>query len=203
MFGILEPSLTLQCPWTITLKKVCQSSFFSNSQSSIRKMLPKSTAEILVHAFITSRLDNGNALLNGISEQQIHKLHIVQNSAARVLKKTLANSTTLRLFEGNFTGCPYAWYAKRYNTKPRYKTALLTWKARNNMAPSYISELLTPYIPPHSSFIWQMFTWNSKNILYFLRWWRILRCCTRTVEFTAFASSSDNQFKTGLKTFFI
>ena len=35
-------------------------------------MLPKSSAEILVHAFITLRLDNGNALLNGISEQQIH-----------------------------------------------------------------------------------------------------------------------------------
>ena len=51
-------------------------------------MLPKSTAEILVHAFITSRLDNGNALLNGISEQQIHKFQIVQNSAARVLTNT-------------------------------------------------------------------------------------------------------------------
>ena len=45
------------------IKKVCQSSFFQICNlSSIRKMLPNSTAEILVHAFITSRLDNGNAL---------------------------------------------------------------------------------------------------------------------------------------------
>ena len=71
------------------IKKVCQSSFFQiRNLSSIRKMLPKSTAEILVHAFITSRLDNGNVLLNGICEQQIHKLQIVQNSAARVLTNT-------------------------------------------------------------------------------------------------------------------
>ena len=88
MLVTLESSLTLQCPWTITLKKVCQSSFFQiRNLSSIRKMLPKSTAEILVHAFITSRLDNRNALWNGISEQQIHKLQIVQNLSSLCLNK--------------------------------------------------------------------------------------------------------------------
>ena len=143
MFGILESSLTLQCPWTITLKKVCQSSFFQiRNLSSIRKMLPKSTAEILVHAFIISRLDNGNALLNGISEQQIHKLQIVQNSAARVLTNThkFDHITPVRR--------ELHWLPIR--ERIQYKAALLTWKARNNMAPSYISELLTPYIPPRT-----------------------------------------------------
>ena len=147
-------------------------------------MLPKSTAEILVHAFITSRLGNGYALLNGISEQHIHKLQIVQNSAARVLTNT-------RKFD-HITPVRRELHWLPIRKRIQYKTALLTWKASNNMAPSYTCDF-SLHIFPHalSSFIWQMFTWNSKNILYFLRWSRILRCCTRTVEFTAFASSSD------------
>ena len=41
-----------------------------------------------MHAFVASRLDNRNALLNGISEQQLTKVQLVQKSAARVLTKT-------------------------------------------------------------------------------------------------------------------
>ena len=41
-----------------------------------------------MYAFVTSHLDNGNALLNGITEQQLKKLQLVQNSTARVLTKT-------------------------------------------------------------------------------------------------------------------
>ena len=32
--------------------------------------------------------DNGNALINGISEQQLKKLQLIQNYAARILTKT-------------------------------------------------------------------------------------------------------------------
>ena len=64
------------------VKNICQSAYFQiRNLSSIRKLLPKDTAEILMHAFVTSRLDNGNALLNGIAEQQLAKLQLVQNSA--------------------------------------------------------------------------------------------------------------------------
>ena len=87
-------------------------------------------------------LDNGNALLNGISEQQIHKLQIVQNSAARVLTNT-------RKFD-HITPVRRELHWLPIRERIQYKTALLTWKARNNMAPSYISELLTPYIPPRT-----------------------------------------------------
>ena len=124
-----------------------------------------------------------NALLNGISEQQIHKLQIVQNSAARVLTDT-------RKFD-HITPVRRELHWLPIRERIQYKTALLTWKAHNNMAPSYISELLTPYIPPRTlRSSDECLLETAKNILYFLRWSRILRCCT-TVKFAAFASSSD------------
>ncbi len=48
-------------------------------------MLSMSNAEILIHAFMTSRLDYCNALLGGCSARLINKLQMVQNAAARVL----------------------------------------------------------------------------------------------------------------------
>ncbi len=47
-----------------------------------------SNAEMLIHAFMTSRLDYGNALLGGCSARLINKLQMVQNVAARVLTRT-------------------------------------------------------------------------------------------------------------------
>ena len=57
------------------IKKIRQSVYnvLPNQESKQHKKTPKYTAEILMHAFVTSRLDNGNALPNGISEQQLKK----------------------------------------------------------------------------------------------------------------------------------
>ncbi len=43
-----------------------------------------SNAEIVIHAFMTSRLDYCNVLLGGCSVRLINKLQLVQNAAARV-----------------------------------------------------------------------------------------------------------------------
>ena len=40
------------------------------------------TAKTLVHAFVTSKLDNCNALLCGLSKYKIQRLQHVSNSAA-------------------------------------------------------------------------------------------------------------------------
>ncbi len=47
-----------------------------------------SNAEMLIHAFMTSRLDYCNALLGGCSARLINKLQMVQNAAARVFTRT-------------------------------------------------------------------------------------------------------------------
>ena len=64
---------------TMTLKRhisniVRVSSFHIRNISRIRKYLNQSAAEQIIHAFVTSRLDNGNALLYGLPQNQISRL---------------------------------------------------------------------------------------------------------------------------------
>ena len=122
------------------VKKVCQSSYHQiRNISSIRILLSNDTAAILVHAFITSRLDHGNSLLYGISGHLLDKLQRTQNAAARVLTRSHKydhiTSTLVKLH----------WLPIRKRIE--FKILLLTWKALNGLAPSYIKQLLTPYSP--------------------------------------------------------
>ncbi len=70
------------------VSSICKTAFFHlKNISKLRPMLSTSNAEILIHAFMTSRLDYCNALLGGCSAHLINKLQLVQN-AARVLTRT-------------------------------------------------------------------------------------------------------------------
>ncbi len=101
---------------------VTKTAFFHlRNIAKLRNMLSVSDAEKLVHAFMTSRLDYCNALLGGCPASSINKLQIVQNAAARVL--------TLLQF---------------------YKILLLGYKALNDLAPAYLTNLLSRYNPTRS-----------------------------------------------------
>ncbi len=68
------------------VSSICKNSFFHlKNISKLRPMLSMSIAEMLIHAFMTSRLDYCNTLLGGCSARLINKLQMVQNAAARVL----------------------------------------------------------------------------------------------------------------------
>ena len=57
---------------------VCQSGYYHlKNLTSVRKYLNHSTAELGVHAFVTSQLDMGNSLLYGTCKNQIHNLQLV------------------------------------------------------------------------------------------------------------------------------
>ena len=53
--------------------------------AKIRKFISPSATEVLIHAFVISKLDFCNALLHGLPKYQISKLQYVQNAAARVV----------------------------------------------------------------------------------------------------------------------
>ena len=53
--------------------------------SYIRKYLSSNTTEILVYAFVFSKLDHYNSLIYGLLDYQIKKLQHVHNTAARLI----------------------------------------------------------------------------------------------------------------------
>ena len=53
--------------------------------SQVRKCLDMQNCEILIHVFVTSRLDCQNAILYGLPDYLLDKLQRFQNAAARLL----------------------------------------------------------------------------------------------------------------------
>ena len=79
---IFDSTMTLK-PHISNIVRV--SSFHIRNISRIRKYLNQSAAEQIIHAFVTSRLDNRNALLCGLPQNQISRLQHIQSTAARVV----------------------------------------------------------------------------------------------------------------------
>ncbi len=102
-------------------------------------MLSMSNAEILIHAFMTSRLDYCNALLGGCSARLINKLQMVQNAAARVLTRTRKYEHISPVLS------TLHWLPTKHRID--FKILLITYKALNGLAPQYLSELLSHYSP--------------------------------------------------------
>jgi len=119
---------------------ICKSSFYHlRNISYIRKYLSSTTIAILDHAFVSSKLDNCNSLLYGLLNYQVKKIQHVQNAAARLisLSRKHEHITSILLH--------LRWLPIRYRIE--FKILLITYKALNNLAPSYIRDLLTPYVP--------------------------------------------------------
>ncbi len=102
-------------------------------------MLSMSNAEILIHAFMTSRLDYCNALLGGCFACLINKLQMVQNAAARVLTRTRKYEHISPVLS------TLHWLPTKHRID--FKILLITYKALNGLAPQYLSELLSHYSP--------------------------------------------------------
>ena len=122
------------------VKRICQSVYFHiRNVNSIRKILTQETASIIIHALITSRIDNGNSLLTGITDSLLRKLQLAQNAAARVLTKTKKFDHITPVLKD------LHWLPVR--SRIEFKLLILTWKSLHGIAPGYLSNLLIPYNP--------------------------------------------------------
>ena len=105
----------------------------------IRGFLSKKAALTLVHAFVTSRLDNCNSLLIGLPETDIHRLQMIQNTAARLVTRISRHHSITRTLK------KLHWLP--VNKRIMFKLLLITFKAQHGSSPPYLADLLEQYIP--------------------------------------------------------
>ena len=114
---------------------ICKAGFYHlRNISRIRKYMSRHTTEILVHAFITSRLDFCNSLLYGLPKQTLMRLQHVQNVAARIV--------TLAAKREHISPVLYELHWLPVQERIVFKILLMTFKCLNGLAPSYLSELI-------------------------------------------------------------
>ena len=89
---------------------------------------------MILHAFVTSRIDYCNELLYGLPDCEIVKQQRVQNAAARLLNSASKYSHITPVLK------ELHWLPVRFRI--HFKILLLTFKALNGIVPDYIKELI-------------------------------------------------------------
>ena len=105
----------------------------------IRHLLSDDAVSKLVHALITSRLDNCNSLLFGLSDTLISKLQRVLNTAARVVTRTKPSS--------HITPVLRELHWLPIKMRIAFKILVLTYKCLQGEGPIYLQNLILPYSP--------------------------------------------------------
>ena len=120
---------------------VCRSATFHfRNISRIRRYLTAAATEQVVHAFATSRLDVGNALLYRLPLKQIQRLQKVQNWAAHLVDSFMKHSHATPLLM-KLHWLPMA-------VRVEFKILLLTHRAGH--VPGYIEQYISRRQPVKS-----------------------------------------------------
>ena len=99
-----------------------------------RKHLSKEDTEILVHAFITSKLDNCNSLLVGVNSKLLRKVQKLQNAAIRTVYQLPIRSSV--------SNCYKELHWLNVEQRITFKIILFVFKAINGKSPNSISVLI-------------------------------------------------------------
>ena len=115
------------------VNNVCKSAFYH--LHTINTYQSKLLTEILVHAFVTSKLDHCNSLLYNVPKNVIKKLQSVQNAAARLITRSgKCDHITPILFD---------LYWLPVSERIKFQNLLLTFKTLHQ-------DLITGYLPSRS-----------------------------------------------------
>jgi len=90
----------------------------------------------LVYAFISSWIDYCNSVFTGISGQLLQRLQAIQNTAARLITEARRCQHVTQILRH------LHWLSIRQRIL--FKTAVLVYKCRHDMAPSYLSTYCIP-----------------------------------------------------------
>ena len=105
------------------------------------QMLEHGSLQTPLHSPVTSRIDYGNAVLYGISDRLLHRLEMVQRSAARVvLRIRRGDRRSMMAALKHLHWLPVKW-------RVEYKLLVLVFRALHDRTPTYLASLITPYVP--------------------------------------------------------
>ena len=107
--------------------------------SSIRHYLNVEATKVLVCAFVLSRLDYCNSLFSNIPQYELDRLQKLQNHAARLVCQVSKRESASPLLRS------LHWLPIRKRIS--HKLSSLTYACLNGLAPTYLSDLIQPYVP--------------------------------------------------------
>jgi hypothetical protein len=116
----------------------CKSAWWQLYQlSKIKKFLSTNQLKSVVIALVLCRLDQNNALLQGLPTKSIERLQKVQNAAARLICSSGRFDDSAPLL------ISLHWLPITHRIT--FKILLFVFKCQKDMAPPYLSDLLIPY----------------------------------------------------------
>ena len=119
------------------VSNVCRAAYSNLFRiAKIRTSLTTAACKTLVHSLVTSRLNYGKAVLYGISDRLLHRLEMVQRSAAGVV---------LRIRRGDRRSMTAAleqlhWLPVRYRIE--YTILVIVFRALRDGMSAYIASLI-------------------------------------------------------------
>jgi hypothetical protein len=124
----------------VQVTNMCRAAWFQlHLVGKLRSYLSIEQTKNVVHSLVTSKLDQNNVLLAGISETLLNKLQRVQNASAKLVFRAKKHEHVTD-------------YLKQLHWLPVYlriyfKILLLTYKCLHNEGPQYLHNLLTWHQP--------------------------------------------------------
>ena len=108
----------------------------------VRQYITNDACKILVQALVTSHLDYGNALLQGLPQVLIERLQRIQNCAARLITGSRKSEHTTPVL------CELHCLPVKYRLG--FKVNTFTYKVLNVLAPAYMSDIVQKHQPTRS-----------------------------------------------------
>ena len=135
----LDETLSMRCH----VNSLCnRTHFYMRNISKIRHLLGRRTTATVVHAYVTSRLDNWNALLYELPKHMLSKVQRFQNGTARLVFLTGRREHITPVMK------ELHWLPVRQRIS--FKVLVLTHQALHGTAPQNITDLLLRYQPTRS-----------------------------------------------------
>ncbi|XP_039901842.1 uncharacterized protein LOC120742540 [Simochromis diagramma] len=108
--------------------------FHLGNISKLRSIVSTSELEMIIHAFISTRLDYCNSLFTCLNMKGLARLQVVQNSAARLLTRSNKGAHMTPVLKS------LHWLPIRFRF--HFKILVLTFRALQRQAPPYIADLI-------------------------------------------------------------